>query len=266
MTTLPELASHIASRLEREDRCEFERSGPIRHVVVDSLLPEDLACAIGSAFPPVGTMIRKRSLREDKFIAAQMDRYQATLEDAVFAFQQPAVLAAVSRLTGFSGLEPDSDLYAGGVSSMTAGQFLRPHLDNSHDKDRKRWRVLNLLYYVTPGWNEHDGGNLELWREGPGGAPIAISSRFNRLVVMETHCRSWHSVSRITGPGERRTVSNYFFSMSPADPADRPHVTTFRDPTSTTKDLLLTIDNRMRSAVRTLAGRRLQNPHVYKRS
>ena len=32
---------------------------------------------------------------------------------------------------------------------MPQGNYLKPHLDNSHDRDRKRYRVLNLLYYVT---------------------------------------------------------------------------------------------------------------------
>ena len=49
---------------------------------------------------------------------------------------------------------------------MKKNQFLNPHLDNSHDKDRSRWHVLNLLYYVTPNWQEDFGGNLELWTNG----------------------------------------------------------------------------------------------------
>jgi Rps23 Pro-64 3,4-dihydroxylase Tpa1-like proline 4-hydroxylase len=39
--------------------------------------------------------------------------------------------------------------------AMSKGAYLRPHLDNSHDKNRKRYRVVNLLYYVTPDWREN---------------------------------------------------------------------------------------------------------------
>lgn len=45
---------------------------------------------------------------------------------------------------------------------MAKDNFLNPHLGNSHDKDRECYRVLNLLYYVTPNWSHEQGGNLEL--------------------------------------------------------------------------------------------------------
>jgi hypothetical protein len=83
---------------------------------------------------------------------------------------------------------------------------------------------------------------------------------------METHGRSWHSVTRVTASGERRCVSNYYFAPQPARPDDRPHVTSFRNPNSVTKDLALRLDKVLRKSVRTVAGKRIENPHVYKRS
>lgn len=70
---------------------------------------------------------------------------------------------------------------------MAHKNYLNPHLDNSHDAERERWRVLNLLYYVTPDWHLGDGGHLELWLDGPKKVPLHIESKFNRLVVMATH-------------------------------------------------------------------------------
>ena len=29
---------------------------------------------------------------------------------------------------------------------MPKGNYLKPHLDNSHDRDQQRYRILNLLY------------------------------------------------------------------------------------------------------------------------
>ena len=127
---------------------------------------------------------------------------------------------------------------------MGKDQFLNPHLDNSHDKDRNLWRVLNLLYYVTPSWEKEYGGNLELWPNGLENKPITIHSKFNRLVVMATHQTSLHSVSPVQFEGYRCCVSNYYFSKHPFKVDDRFHVTSFRGrPNEKIKDKILQLDS-----------------------
>jgi Rps23 Pro-64 3,4-dihydroxylase Tpa1-like proline 4-hydroxylase len=104
-------------------------------------------------------MILKKSLREFKYVAAQMNKYNPLLEEIVYAFQDPRIVQIVGEITGIEELIPDENLYAGGISLMAKGNYLEPHLDNSHDKDRENYRVLNLLYYVTPDWKTGFGGN-----------------------------------------------------------------------------------------------------------
>jgi hypothetical protein len=93
---------------------------------------------------------------------------------------------AIGSITGIPELLPDDKLYAGGISLMTQGQYLNPHLDNSHDKDRVNYRVLNPLYYVRRDF----GGPLELGTTAPEKRSATIHNRFNRLVVMQTDERS----------------------------------------------------------------------------
>jgi Rps23 Pro-64 3,4-dihydroxylase Tpa1-like proline 4-hydroxylase len=232
---------------------QWRTSQPINHFVIDDLLPVDWAERIRNAFPRGDTMMLRRSLREVKFVAAQMNRYDPLLEEIIYAFQQPGVVERVGRITALRALEPDSLLYAGGISLMAPGHYLNPHIDNSHDKVRERYRVLNLLYYVSPQWDEQAGGNLELWPEGPQGRPVTIISRFNRLAVMVTHQRSWHSVSRVAVPRDRCCVSNYYFSRYPVGEAEYFHVTTFRGrPEQFVRDLVLRADGWARSRLRGL--------------
>ena len=93
-------------------------------------------------------MVLKKSIRENKYIAAQMDLYHPILEDIIYAFQDERIVKLVAKICAIKEAFPDDKLYAGGISLMGKNQFLNPHLDNSHDKERERWRVLNLLYYV----------------------------------------------------------------------------------------------------------------------
>jgi Rps23 Pro-64 3,4-dihydroxylase Tpa1-like proline 4-hydroxylase len=158
-------------------------------------------------------------------------------------------------------------LYAGGISMMAPGHFLNPHLDNSHDKFRERYRVLNLLYYVSPNWSAENGGNLELWPSGPKGTPSTLVSKFNRLIVMVTHQGSWHSVSRNVSKENRCCVSNYYFSKLPVGTKDYFQVTSFRGrPEQPVRDVLLRADIWFRMMLRKIFPKGVkENPHYYKK-
>ena len=261
------LVDRIASDQSSIRKQYQESQDGIGHFVIDSLLPENLAEKIFRAFPRPETMKLRKSLREYKFVAAQMDQFDPLLEEAIFAFQDQRVVNLIQELCGIETLYADEHLYAGGISLMGKGQFLNPHLDNSHEKDRERWRVLNLLYYVSPDWERSFGGNLEIWPDGVDGTQTTLDSRFNRLVVMATHGSSWHSVSPVTIEEYRACVSNYYFSDSPLKDSDGFHVTSFRGrPEQKLRDLVLRADRVFRQSIRKLFPKGVvKTDHLYKK-
>jgi Rps23 Pro-64 3,4-dihydroxylase Tpa1-like proline 4-hydroxylase len=266
------LADLIVARIEPHTqalRASFQATqNKIGHFVVDDLLPVDIAEKIYRSFPDASGMRLKKSLREYKCIAAQMNNYDPILEEAIYAFQDVRVVALVSEICGIKSLHPDEHLYAGGISLMGNGHFLNPHLDNSHDKDRNKWRVLNLLYYVTPDWQLGNGGNLELWPDGMNNKQVTVHSKFNRLAVMATHDASWHSVSPVScATASRCCVSNYYFSDTSLKPGEDFHVTTFRGrPEQKIRDLVLRTDAAARMLLRRLFRRGVvKTQHLYKK-
>lgn len=248
-------------------KAEFNKEGQINSCIIDNLLPEDLAKEIYEAYPSPEEMTTYKSLRENKRIAAQMDLYNPLLEEITFAFQDLRVVALVEEITGLKEMTPDTHLYAGGISLMAKGNFLNPHLDNSHDNDRENYRVLNLLYYVTPDWDINNGGNLELWDNGMNSKQRTIHSKFNRLVLMVTNKTSIHSVSKVISEGKRCCVSNYYFSKKPAESGEYFHVTSFYGrPEEPVKNVILRADALLRQTVRNVTGKRVvQTKHIYKK-
>lgn len=271
MTNRHDIADIIVARMTAEkDRMTAQyraSSDRIGYFHIDDLLPEEMALAIHRQFPKPETMRLKKTLREYKYIAAQMDQYDPILEESVYAFQDERVVKLVKEICEMASAYPDVHLYAGGISMMGKDQYLNPHLDNSHDKDRDRWRVLNLLYYVTPDWAEGNGGNLELWPGGVEEDQITIHSRFNRLAVMATHNQSWHSVSPIKVNGFRCCVSNYYFADEALKADDTFHVTSFRGrPEQKVRDVVLRADATARMAIRKVFSKGVvENEHLYKR-
>lgn len=239
----------------------------IGYFYIDDMLPNDIVTKIHKSFPSKDETVLKKSLREYKHVAAQMDKYNPLLEEVIYAFQDKRIVKLIGEITNIEHPLPDENLYAGGISMMAKGNYLNPHLDNSHDKDRNQWRVLNLLYYVTPDWEESYGGNLELWPNGIENKQITIHSKFNRLAVMATHNDSWHSVSPVVHNGTRCCVSNYYFSDAPLRDSDRFHVTSFRGrPGQYIIDKVLQVDSKLRMGLRKIFKKGVRdNPHVYKK-
>ena len=239
----------------------------IGYFFIDDLLPENIVSEIYSVFPKPEEMVLKKSLREDKYVAAQMNLYHPILEEVIYAFQDKKIVDLIAEICELKAVVPDENLYAGGLSMMGNKQFLNPHLDNSHDKNRAFWRVLNLLFYVTPNWQESYGANLELWPDGLNAKAITIQSKCNRLVVMATHNNSLHSVSPVRFDGFRCCISNYYFSQNPLLSSDTFHVTSFRGrPENRWTDLVLKVDAYLRMSLRKVFKKGVvKNRHVYKK-
>lgn len=221
-----------------------------RHFVIDDLLDLTVCENIYKAFPKDGDgFYNRESFREKKRTSADLGAYDKILADITYAFQDKRVVDLIAKILGLEQIEPDPKLYAGGLSMMFPGDFLNPHIDNSHDGERKRYRRLNLLYYVSPDWKIENGGNLELWDDERVN-PKTLTALTNRLVVMETNKISWHSVSPVIADRPRCCVSNYYFSEISPDSTDYFHVTSFTGrPEERIKRVLGVADNAMRNFI-----------------
>lgn len=198
-----------------------------KHFIIDDLLPPDIANNIFQAFPKRDAKWSQRnSFRERKKTFAKLESVDSLIGSITDAFHANDVLHAIKNVVSIDGLEADPSLYAGGISMMSKGDFLNPHIDNSHDAQRERYRRLNLLYYISQHWQLENGGNFELWDDSVKSQKV-IQSKFNRLVVMETTRFSWHSVNPVLVDADRCCISNYYFSKNSPESKHYYHVTSF---------------------------------------
>lgn len=195
-----------------------------RYFFVDNLLDPSITKEIYTSFPNEENLNFRDTFREKKYTSQSFK--SQILNDITYSFQEKNVTNEIEEITGINHLIPDESLYAGGISRMDKGHFLNPHIDNSHNADRSLYRRLNLLFYVTPDYQDGFGGDLELW-DNKVITPVKIGSPFNRLIVMETNKKSWHSVDPVKYNVKRCCVSNYLFTANSPDNSDYYHVTSF---------------------------------------
>lgn len=225
-----------------------------KYFFVDNLLDEKVANFVYENFPMYkGFKLNQfNSFRERKKTFTKIDYLDEIISNVTDAFHDDRIVKKISEITSINALEADPSLYAGGLSMMSSGDFLNPHIDNSHDSQRKKYRRLNLLYYVTPNWELEFGGNLELWDKNVNNKKT-ILSKFNRLVVMNTNHVSWHSVKKVNQDKYRCCLSNYYFSENSPNGINYHHVTSFTGrPGEILKRSYGAIDNYIRQKVSTI--------------
>ena len=228
----------------------WKESFPVKHFFLDDVLDSKAVTSLAASFPHPETLMLRDSIRERKRVGIDLSQYDPIIGACLLAFQDSGVLETIERITGMRGLEADPQFYASGISVMGKGDFLNPHLDNSHNEQRDAYRVLNVLFYCSPDWALENGGNLELWDRGVTNGHTIVS-RFNRLVVMATDNTSWHSVSQVQADAARYCVSNYYFSKESPANCDYSHVTTFTGrPEERLKGMILKVDGIARNAIR----------------
>ena len=148
-----ELSLIISKKLD-DERFQLESdffktniNSSTKHFVVDNLLPNDLVQSTFDAFPSKPMFHYKDSFRERKYTFAKLNQLDSDLPSILTdAFQSKEVIKSISAITKIPDLEGDPSLYAGGLSRMDKSHFLNPHIDNSHDSTRLRYRRLNILF------------------------------------------------------------------------------------------------------------------------
>ena len=257
------IAARVAAEGERIAR-QFAatRARGCGVATVDNLLPRDLLDLVRASLPAKRAMIRRKSLGEQKYCLAQTEGMPAALRTCIAAFASPSVASRLGALCGLGKLAPDAVLYNGGVTVMAPGDFMRPHLDNSHNRDRSHQRRLAALFYLTATWRSERGGALKIWAREPLEVLETIEYRSNRLVLMEVCEDAWHSVGLISGDLDRVNLTTYFYDV--AETRQPVRLTRFTGwPDEPMVAAMLEGRYRLRMAANRLgAGRLARNPHV----
>ncbi|WP_288255754.1 2OG-Fe(II) oxygenase [uncultured Prochlorococcus sp.] len=256
-----EFADYILNSLRMKNvnklKSSYKESSLINYLSIDDLLPYEVASLLDAKFPKKKDLFLCSGPQEKKYVAVNWKQESKIVEECLYAFQDKRVIKIISEICQIKNLVGDPELYAGGVSYMNKNCFLNPHIDNSHDRLRKKYRRLNLLYYVSKRWDENkDGGELLLYPNGIKFESISIPSKFNRLVLMRTDNKSIHAVNHIKSNFEaRKCISNYYFSYSSPLDHDYYHSTSFRGfKGEILKDLYLKINSKSRTLVKKLSG------------
>ena len=211
----------IRSNIDWEGlRASFDGALPFPHVVIDDFFEPALAEALEREIPAFEdpSWMQYSNPIEEKRALNHWDRFPATTY-RVFAFLNDPFVASLRALTGIADLCSDVGLHGGGWHLHGRGGKLNVHLDYSVHPKLQLERRLNLIVYLTSGWDPAWGGALGLWSHdeaatGPKALVKAVDCRFNRAVIFDT-THAWHGLPDPTACPEgacRKTIATYYLT------------------------------------------------------
>ncbi|MES2413923.1 MAG: 2OG-Fe(II) oxygenase [Pseudomonadota bacterium] len=127
-------------------------------------------------------------------------------------FASPEMLRYLERLTGLKRLIPDPyyNTDYGYYHIVGSGGILASHVDHSRHSSLQIPHVLNLVVYLSPDWEEKDGGSLYLYDSSGKTVEQRVSCVANRAVIFACTPTAFHGVEPVSKNSQRRRHSLYF--------------------------------------------------------
>jgi len=196
---------------------------PFKHLVLDNFLDKSLARLCLANFPDENDPIWEHA--NDKDIEV---KYRTTwhsefdipegIVDVIRVLNDANLLRAFSNLFNIKKLMPDPYFTGGGLNMTKKGGLLDVHVDGNYHDASGLNRRMNALLYLNPGWQSEWGGEFGIYDENGDKCIKKIEPIFNRLVVFDSHDKSWHGLPEpINFPeaNPRRSIILYYYTVAP---------------------------------------------------
>ena len=213
----------------------FASAAPYPHVVIDDFLPAETAIRLAAEFPGADGLAWDHYAApglEMKLGSSREEIFPPLHRQAMHDLNSGVFVRFLERISGIGHLLADPHLVGGGLHMTRAGGLLGVHADFNWHAQIQAHRRLNLLIYLTPGWQESWGGPLELWDTKAGACERTIAPLFNRAVLFATrsdtfhgHPLPWRAPDGIT----RNSIAMYYYTTArPAEEIRSPHTTLYK--------------------------------------
>lgn len=181
----------------------WEKAQPFPHFVIDNFFDERIALSLEKDFPDFEDDVWHEygNAIEIKKVCNNWNFFPS-LTYKVFNFlnSDKFVNQLSISLFGSEVLISDSGLNGGGWHVHKKGGKLNTHLDYSLHPKLVLQRKINIIIYLNSRWKNDWGGSLGLWGNEsskiPGDLKKEIEPIFNRAIIFDTTCNSWHGLPK----------------------------------------------------------------------
>ncbi len=203
----------------------WKSNKPFPHLIVDNFFELHTAQALEKEFPKFEDK-RWHEYGNPVEIKKACNNWNVfpKLTYQVFSFLNSTLFVnKMSQLLfGSSILTSDPGLNGGGWHIHGKGGKLNTHLDYSLHPKLGLQRKVNIIVYLNSNWQPSWGGNLGFWDNKsdthPGKLKKQIEPLFNRAIIFDTTCNSWHGLPDLLNCPKnefRKSLAVYYLTKPP---------------------------------------------------
>lgn len=193
---------------------------PYKHLIIDNFFEEKLAKECLNNFPKINDP--EWEFYNDKDIEIKYrSKWSSEFDipdgiiNVIRIMNGADFLIAISEIFNIKKLIPDPYFTGGGLNMTKKGGLLDIHVDGNYHDATGLNRRLNALLYLNPSWQKQWGGEFGIYDEKGLNCLKKIEPIYNRLVVFDTHDKSWHGLPNpINFPANnpRRSIVLYYYT------------------------------------------------------
>lgn len=196
---------------------------PYKHLVIDNFFDQKLANVCLQNFPPLEDPTWEHANDADieiKYRTTWKSEFEIPegIVDAVRILNCSLFLKAMSARFGIDKVVADPYFTGGGLNVTKTGGLLDVHVDGNYHDATGLNRRLNALVYMNPNWQPEWGGEFGIYDENGEQCIKKVAPLFNRLVVFDSHDKSFHGLpAPLEFPeGEtRKSIILYYYTKEP---------------------------------------------------
>ena len=203
----------------------WKKSSPFPNIIVDNFFSKNIALSLEREFPKFTSSVwhKYNNKIEVKKVCNDWNEFPK-LTYQVFSYLNSKEFTEIltKLLMKNKVLFSDPGLNGGGWHIHQRGGKLNTHLDYSLHPKLSLQRKINLIVYLNSNWKEEWGGSLGFWgnksKNKPGSIEKEIPPKFNRAVLFDTTCNSWHGLPdpiRCPRSEYRKSIAVYYLCNPP---------------------------------------------------
>lgn len=193
---------------------------PYKHLVIDNFFEKKLVIECLKNFPKINDSEWEFSNHKDieiKYRSTWTSEFDIPegIINVIRIMNSADFLKSISDIFKIKKLLPDPYFTGGGLNITKKGGLLDVHIDGNYHDATGLNRRLNALLYLNPEWRAEWGGEFGIYDKNGINCLKKISPLFNRLVVFDTHDKSWHGIPNLINFPDnkpRRSIILYYYT------------------------------------------------------